>query len=238
MVVAQSGHPSAPGDSAGRRRTYDRIAPYYDLVDLPFEYARYRHLRPLLFDGLAGRILDAGVGTGRNIPFYPPGSHVIGIDVSPAMLHRAERRRSQSPATVQLRQMDVTSLDYPDATFDAIVATFLFCTLPDELQAPALCELSRVLKPGGILRLLDYRRPHGRLRRFIMRIWEPWAKWAFGASFDRRPEQYLAQAGLEMSSTRFEAHDLIALVEARRLPDTKGLGSAAAVERVPDPAAL
>src|SRR5215469_16850009 len=71
---------------------YQRIAPVYDLLDLPFERRRYRALRPLLFRGLAGRLLDAGIGTGRNCEFYPPDSVVSGIDISPAMLTRARQR--------------------------------------------------------------------------------------------------------------------------------------------------
>jgi hypothetical protein len=59
---------------------YERIAPFYDFLDLPFEYGRYRKIRPLLFEGLSGQLLDAGVGTGRNFPFYPPTAKVIGID--------------------------------------------------------------------------------------------------------------------------------------------------------------
>jgi len=58
---------------------YQRIAAFYDLLDLPFEHGRYREIRPLLFEGLSGRILDAGAGTGRNIPFYPSGAAVIGV---------------------------------------------------------------------------------------------------------------------------------------------------------------
>ncbi|MGC1180451.1 MAG: class I SAM-dependent methyltransferase, partial [Methyloceanibacter sp.] len=116
---------------------YERIAPLYDLLDLPFEYSRYRKIRPLLFQGLAGRILDAGVGTGRNIPFYPPEAEVVGVDFSPAMLARAERRRLSLGADVELRQMDVTNLEFQDQSFDAAVATFLFCVLPDDLQVPA-----------------------------------------------------------------------------------------------------
>jgi ubiquinone/menaquinone biosynthesis C-methylase UbiE len=61
-------------------------------------------------------------------------------------------------APVELRQMDVTRLDYPDRHFDGAVATFLFCTLPNELQVPALKELRRVVKPGGLIRLLEYTR--------------------------------------------------------------------------------
>lgn len=202
-----------------QRRTYQRIARFYDLLDLPFELRRYRALRPLLFERMSGRILDAGVGTGRNLPFYPPGSEVSGIDLSPAMLLRAERRRSTSQAVVRLFEMDVTKLEFPDQMFDAVVASFLFCTLPEELQAPALEELSRVLKPGGTLRLLDYRRPRGRVRRIVTRLWEPWAKWAFGASFDRHPERYFAHCGLELNRMTFVLDDLIVLVEARKRPE-------------------
>src|SRR5438552_4853863 len=128
---------------------YRRIARFYDLLERPFERQRYRPLRPLMFRGLSGHILDAGVGTGRNFPFYPPGSQVVGIDLSPAMLARAERRRPLATTTVELRQMDVTRLDFPDRSFDAAVATFLFCTLPDDLQVAGMRELGCVVKPGG-----------------------------------------------------------------------------------------
>ena len=113
----------------------------YDLLDLPFEYGRYRHIRPLLFQGLSGHILDAGVGTGRNIPFYPAGASIVGIDLSPAMLARAGQRAKQANRSVDLRLMDVTSLGFPDHSFDAAVASFLFCVLPNELQEPALRRL-------------------------------------------------------------------------------------------------
>ena len=77
---------------------YRRIARFYDLLDLPFERKRYRPLRPLMFQGLSGHILDAGVGTGRNFPFYPPDATVVGIDISPAMLSEAERRLNEAAA--------------------------------------------------------------------------------------------------------------------------------------------
>lgn len=196
-------------------KRYQRIAPIYDLLDLPFEYGRYRRIRRLLFQGLSGRLLDAGVGTGRNFPFYPPGSTVVGIDISPAMLARAERRRKSAAAEVELRQMDVTRLDFADRTFDGAVATFLFCVLPDELQVPALKELGRVVKTGGPVRLLEYVRPQQIVRRALARLWEPWIAWAYGASFDRRTEQHVPEAGLALVDARFVVDELVRLISAR-----------------------
>jgi ubiquinone/menaquinone biosynthesis C-methylase UbiE len=169
---------------------YQRIAPFYDLLDLPFEYRRYRPIRPRLFQGLSGRVLDAGVGTGRNMPFYPPGTEVVGIDLSEAMLARAERR-------------------------GAAVATFLFCVLPEELQAPALSEVGRVVKPGGTIRLLEYQRPSGAFRRAIARLWEPWMAWAYGAGFDRRTEEHVAETDLEIVDSTFVVDDLIKLLSLK-----------------------
>src|SRR5262245_35824665 len=105
---------------------YQRIAPYYDILDWPFERGRYRKIRPQLFDRLSGRLPDAGVGTGRNMPFYPLRADVIGIDLSPRMLERAERRRALLGSRCELRLMDVEKLDFPNAFFDAAVASFVF----------------------------------------------------------------------------------------------------------------
>jgi ubiquinone/menaquinone biosynthesis C-methylase UbiE len=194
---------------------YQRIAPFYDLLDLPFEYGRYRRIRPLLFEGLDGRLLDAGVGTGRNFPFYPSSASVVGIDLSPAMLARATHRAHLSPAPIELKQMDVTRLDFSDAAFDAAVATFLFCVLPDELQLSALRELGRVVKPGGLIRLLEYVRPEGTIRRVVAKIWEPWIGWGYGASFDRRTEERIPAAGLQIQESRFVVPDLLKFISIR-----------------------
>jgi ubiquinone/menaquinone biosynthesis C-methylase UbiE len=195
---------------------YRRIAPFYDALDWPFERGRYRTLRPQLFVGLSGRILEAGVGTGRNLPFYPAGVAVVGIDLSPAMLVRAARRRALSrAASVDLRVMDVTRLDFPAAAFDAAVSTFLFCVLDDALQQAALRELARVVKPGGPIRLLEYVRPQNAVRRFVSRLWAPWIAWAYGASFDRRTDTHIREAGLTVASSRYVVADLIKLVEVR-----------------------
>jgi ubiquinone/menaquinone biosynthesis C-methylase UbiE len=194
---------------------YQRIAPLYDILDLPFERSRYSALRPLLFHNLNGRLLDAGVGTGRNCAFYPPEAVVSAVDTSPAMLARASRRCPTLAASGRLYRMDVTSLDFPAGSFDAAVASFLFCVLPDRLQEPALRELGRVVRPGGLIRLLEYVRPRGTIRRLVSRLWQPWIGWAYGASFDRQTEKYVPAAGLELIESRYVVADLIKLLTVR-----------------------
>ena len=160
-------------------------------------------------------MLEVGVGTGGNFPFYPPGSRVVGVDISPAMLARAKRRTHRSAASIELKEMDVAALHFPDCSFDAAVGIFLFCVLPDAGQVPALRELGRVVKPGGTIRLLNYVRPHGALRRAIARLWQPCVSWAFAASFDRQTEEAITAAGLELLDCRYVVDDLIKLITAR-----------------------
>ena len=194
---------------------YRRIAPVYDLLELPFEYSRYRPLRRMLFAGLSGRILDAGVGTGRNIPFYPPDCEITGIDTSPEMLARAARRCARVGITIELLERDVCATEFPDDSFDAVVASFLFCVLPKQDQVPALRELARVCKPSAELRLLEYTRPRTPFRRLLARLWEPWVHWAYGASFDRDVARHVPGAGLELVDARFVVDELVQYVVAR-----------------------
>ena len=204
-------------NSAQCLRSYQRIAPFYDLIDLPFEYGRYRSIRPLLFAGLGGRLLDAGVGTGRNMAFYPPGAEVTGVDLSPAMLDRAAKRRSGPTTRVRLMQMDLSRLQFADNSFDAAVASFVFCTMPPQSRRAALRELSRVLKPGGRLRLLEYAPAKSAFRRKVTRAWQPWVTWAFGAKLDQDIEPELSQVDLRPTSSRYLTSN-IKLIEAGPIP--------------------
>jgi ubiquinone/menaquinone biosynthesis C-methylase UbiE len=196
-------------------KVYRSIARLYDLLDLPFERGRYAPIRPVMFAGLAGRLLDAGVGTGRNMGFYPGDAQVTGIDLSPAMLSRAIARRGQLGVEVELLERDVCDTRLPDGHFDAAVATFLFCVLDHSLQLPALRELARIVRPGGEIRILEYQYSARPWKRFVMRLWAPWVRLAYGATFDRTTEQYLPQAGLEIVEERFLFEDIIKLIVAR-----------------------
>jgi len=201
-----------------KTKAYTHIARLYDLLDLPFEYGRYRPLRQTIWDGLHGRILDAGVGTGRNMAYYPAASQVTGIDLSPAMLRRAIARRQRLKCDVDLHEMDVLATTFAPKHFDAIVSTFLFCVLADIDQLPALMELRRVIKPDGEVRILEYAYSARPLKRLIMRLWAPWVKWMYGATFDRRTEQYVEQAGFDLVAQRFLHQDIIKLLVLKPKP--------------------
>ncbi len=198
-----------------KNRTYARIARLYDLLDLPFEYARYRPIRNILFEGVSGVILDAGVGTGRNMPFYPPAGEVVGIDISPQMLARARKRRTSLDITAELREMDVMATDFPGRHFDYVIATFLFCVLDDEDQLPALRELGRICKTDGEIRIIEYTYSRDPLKRFLMRLWAPWVRLIYGATFDRHTERYVEAAGLQLVKEHFVLQDIIKLLVLR-----------------------
>lgn len=197
------------------KRPYVHIARLYDLLDLPFEYGRYRPIRRTIFQGVSGTVLDAGVGTGRNMPFYPSGAKTVGIDLSPRMLARARQRRERLGVAVDLLQTDVAATDFPDETFDYSVATFLFCVLDDEHQLPSLRELRRITKQNGEIRILEYAYSRRPLRRFVMNLWAPWVRWAYGATFDRQTEQYVEAADLQLVDRRFLYEDIIKLLVLR-----------------------
>lgn len=216
MLVNASDISHSPGKHALRKKvTYNRIARLYDILDLPFEYGRYRPVRRALFAEVSGTILDAGVGTGRNFPFYPRDSRVVGIDLSPAMLERANRRRDALGTAVDLREMDVMEMTFDDDSFDTVVSTFLFCVLDHKHQLPALKELGRVCRHDGTIHILEYAYSEKPLRRLVMKLWAPWVRFAYGAEFDRNTEQYLEEAGLELIDKTFLYKDIIKLLTVR-----------------------
>lgn len=202
-------------DSRNRlQRTYRRIAPFYDLLDLPLEYGRYRRMRAAVFSCVTGSksILDCGAGTGRNEAFYPRDAHVIPFDLSMEMLQRARLRMNEGAPVVQA---DAMQLPFANHSFDDAVATFLFCVLPDEMQAGAIQEICRVLKPGGRLVLLEYVLSQNPLRRAWMKLWSRWIDRTYGASFTRGTAEHLRRAGIVIEQRTFLHGDTIEMIVAR-----------------------
>lgn len=159
-----------------------------------FLYAPWRRL---LWSGVKGPdVLEVGVGTGKNIPYYPHGVHVTAIDLSERMLSRARKRANSLGLDVDLRQMDVQALAFPADSFDALVASFVFCSVPDPVAG--LRELGRVCKPEGEIRLLEHMRARSEIVGRLMDIVNPIAVRIQGANINRRTIDNIEHAGLRI----------------------------------------
>ena len=147
------------GDTAHTRNRYEWIAPLYNLMEWPVEQLWYKKWRRELWQHISGpKVLEIGVGTGKNIPYYPEDIELTSIDLSSGMLKRAKRLlKGKKQDHVIFKEMDVQQMNFPDNTFDEVVATFVFCSVPDPILG--LKEALRVTKPSGRLYLIEHMKP-------------------------------------------------------------------------------
>ncbi|WFE74371.1 class I SAM-dependent methyltransferase [Roseinatronobacter sp. S2] len=135
--------------------SYRRWAPIYDMTFGRITNTGRRHATKVA-NSTGGKVLEVGVGTGLALPFYDPSLDVTGIDFSEDMLTRARTKVADEKLghVRELRQMDARKLDFPDASFDTIVAMHLISVVPDPEQVMA--EMARVCKPGGQILLVNH----------------------------------------------------------------------------------
>ncbi|MBR3371425.1 MAG: methyltransferase domain-containing protein [Rhodobacteraceae bacterium] len=135
--------------------SYRRWAPIYDMTFGRITNTGRRHATRVA-NKTGGKVLEVGVGTGLALPFYDPSLDVTGIDFSEDMLTRARAKVAEENLghVRELRQMDARKLDFPDASFDIIVAMHLISVVPDPEKVMA--EMARVCKPGGQILLVNH----------------------------------------------------------------------------------
>ena len=155
------------------RRHYDRSAASYDRIISWAEKALFGDGREWVCSRARGEVLEIAVGTGRNLPFYPEGIRLTGIELSSKMLDIAHRRARELGREADLRAGDAQNLPFPDASFDMVVATLALCTIPDDRRA--VTEAARVLRPGGRLLLLEHVRSPVLPVRIVQRVLDPLA---------------------------------------------------------------
>jgi len=177
-------------------RRYDRIAWIFDALKFPMERMAFQNWREKIFSHLEGAyILEVGVGTGKNLPFYPPGKSVTGIDISDRMLARARKKGADLRPPFQLMKMDVQALEFPESSFDALVSTYVFCSVSDPVKG--LREVRRVLKPGGRVYFLEHVRPQ-EMRGRIFDLLNPLVVHLLGANINRDTASNIQKAGLRI----------------------------------------
>ena len=204
-------------DTSAVRRRYDRAARCYDCAVWPMEILAMARFREKLLPLVRGpRVLEVGVGTGRNLTGYPRNLTIDAIDLSSGMLRRARRRRYR--ADVSLFEMDVQDLAFPTATFDTVVSTCVFCSVPDPIRG--LAEVRRVLRPDGQALLLEHVRPGGRWLGALFDWLDPVAS-RLGPHINRRTVDNVRAAGLSVAHETNLFSDIVKLIVARRCDEAE-----------------
>jgi phosphatidylethanolamine/phosphatidyl-N-methylethanolamine N-methyltransferase len=169
----------------------------------------------MLWERVRGpRVLELGVGTGKNVPHYRDGWRVTGIDLSPRMLDQAAGRAKRAGVEVALLLGDAPALPFPDASFDTAVATFVFCSVPDPVLG--LGEADRVLAPGGQPLLLEHVLSRHALLRPLMRAADPLVVRLMGAHIDRETVRNIERAGFDIRRVDDLLGDIVKAIEAER----------------------
>jgi len=195
------------------RRLQDREAPRYDKQIALFEHLLFADGREWVCRRAQGRVLELAVGTARNLPYYPAGVNLTGVELSEEMLALGRRRARELGRDADLRLGDAQELEFPDQTFDTVVCTLGLCTIPDPRRAVG--EARRVLRPGGHILLLEHVRSPLLPIRFLERILEPLAVRFAADHLTREPLDYLAAEGFEIESLERSRWGIVERVSAR-----------------------
>lgn len=165
--------------------------------------------REWVTDKAHGLVLEIGAGDGVNLAYYHSDAQVIATEPDAESLELI----SDYEDNVTLAQVSAEELPFPDATFDAVVGTLVFCTIPDAPRA--LDEVKRVLKPGGSLRLVEHVRAKNAFGRTLMRVANPaWHWFTGGCNMNRDTLSAVRAAGFQILGTEKQMLGLVIGIDA------------------------
>lgn len=192
---------------------YSRFSRFYDWIEekLPMNSFKKEAVRML-----SGKILEVGIGSGANLNFYTPDMDVTGLDFSPGMLKIAREKIEKMHLTnVKLIEMDAENMTFPDNTFDSVLSTCVFCTVPHPKKG--IAEILRVLKPGGKAVFLEHMRSKSRFRNFFLQVLTLIIHPLMGTSFVRETEKTIREAGFtKVKSKNIMMGDVVRLIVAEK----------------------
>ena len=204
------------------QKRYDRQAGLFDFWEAPIEALGFKRLRKRLWSEVHGaRILEVGVGTGKNLPYHPQGSRSVAVDLSPRMLGHAARKADRLGRDVDLVLADAQRLPFRDGVFDAAAATFVFCSVPDPVLG--LREVRRVVRRDGGLHLLEHVRSRNPIAGRLMDWMNPlWVR-VSGANINRDTVANVQSAGIELETVKSRMFGILKLIRGKVL-QTGGAG--------------
>jgi ubiquinone/menaquinone biosynthesis C-methylase UbiE len=168
------------------------------LMDFACGLAPVRRQREMIVPLARGRVLEVGIGTGLNLPYYDNNNveKIWGLDPALEMHRRAAERVARSGLEVELIGLSGERVPMDEDTFDTVVVTYTLCSIPDVMQA--LREMRRVLKPGGQLVFCEHgRAPDAVMSRWQDRLTPMWRHFAGGCHLNRPIPDLIRQAGFK-----------------------------------------
>jgi len=145
-----------------------------------------------------GKVLEVGIGSGLNLPFYSKVEELYGLDPSRELWQLAKRRIAQIRFPIEFIAVSGEDIPLEDAIFDSVVTTWTLCSIPD--PARALAEMKRVLKPRGQFIFIEHGlAPDGRVMAWQNRVTPLWRQIAGGCHLNRKIDNLIREAGFRFS---------------------------------------
>ena len=196
-------------------RKYSQIAKFYDLFEWPIETLLFKKLRKEALSYAYGQVLEVGVGTGKNLPYYNKSVDLTAIDFSPGMLEVAQNKKTEVDLKAyNLYEMDVQDLKFKDDTFDTVISTFVFCTVPDPMAG--LKEVYRVLKPEGKVIFLEHMKSKYFILNIFLYLMNIVSTRVLGTSMIRETQKNIEEAGFSIISVEYKVFDIVRLIIATK----------------------
>lgn len=192
-------------------KKWDNAAATLDLLGAGLD-GRYGPYKRELFAKAEGRVLLVAAGTGADFAHFPDGLDITAIDFSPKMVERAKEKARHYPGRLDIVQADVQRLPFPDDSFDTVVTSCTFCSVPEPVKG--LRELHRVLRPDSQLLMFEHVRPGNFLLGLMMDLMTVVSRMV-GPDLNRRTADNIRRAGFQMTRDFNVYLDMVKIFEAQ-----------------------
>ena len=194
---------------------WDKLAPRFDTMASAGAEKRWGPFKSTLFSEMEGKVLFLALGTGLDIPHFPKGLNITALDISPVMIEHAQERIADYDGTIETHVMDVHDMPFPDDSFDMVVTSCTFCSVPRPIEG--LKALHRVLKPGGKLLMFEHTGSRWYPFRYMMNLMTLITR-KLGPDMNRPTVANVRAAGYRVTEVRNVFLDVVKTIKAVKEP--------------------